>query len=99
MKYQYKEGIDKQWFLMTVMPMRYPGRGVVISHEDITVRKRHEQAIHELNGRLINAQEEEHCLSPHRRINCMTTLNQAGSPCLLADRLEQFEQAVIPRKS
>ncbi|HSY37270.1 MAG TPA: PAS domain S-box protein [Acidobacteriaceae bacterium] len=59
MRYDYKEGIDKQWFLMTVMPMRYPGRGVVISHEDITVRKRHEQAIHELNGRLINAQEEE----------------------------------------
>jgi signal transduction histidine kinase len=59
MRYDYKEGIDKQWFLMTVMPMRYPGRGVVISYEDITVRKRHEQAIHELSGRLINAQEEE----------------------------------------
>jgi signal transduction histidine kinase len=59
MRYDYQDGIDKKWFLMTVMPMKYPGRGVVIWHEDITVRKRHEQAIHDLNGRLINAQEEE----------------------------------------
>jgi PAS domain S-box-containing protein len=59
MRYDYEDGIDKKCFLMTVVPMKHPGRGIVISHEDITLRKRHEQAIHELNGRLINAQEEE----------------------------------------
>jgi PAS domain S-box-containing protein len=59
MQYNYKKGIEQRWFLMTVTPMREPGHGVVISHEEITVRKRHEQAIQELSGRLIAAQEQE----------------------------------------
>ena len=59
MEYSYGSGIDRLWFLMTVTPLRMESRGVLISHEDITLRKRNEQAIRELSGRLINAQELE----------------------------------------
>ena len=58
MQYDIKFGNDSRWFQMSVTPLR-SGDGVVISHEDITLRKRHEQAIQELSGRLINAQEQE----------------------------------------
>jgi PAS domain S-box-containing protein len=45
--------------LMSVTPLKGPDRGIVISHHDITERKRHEEAIQDLSGRLINAQEQE----------------------------------------
>jgi PAS domain S-box-containing protein len=45
--------------LMSVTPLKGPDHGVVISHQDITERKRHELAIQDLSGRLINAQEQE----------------------------------------
>jgi signal transduction histidine kinase len=57
--YNSKPGAELRWFIMSVTPLRKSGEGVVVSHEDITVRKRHEQAIQELGGRLINAQEQE----------------------------------------
>ncbi len=59
MEYEYESGDDQNWFLMTVSPLKARGNGMVISHEDITERKRHENAIHELSGRLISAREEE----------------------------------------
>ena len=58
-EYDYKAGIDQRWFLMSVTPLKTSDRGIVISHQDITERKRHEQAIQELSGRLINSQEQE----------------------------------------
>lgn len=45
--------------LMSVTPLKGAARGIVISHHDLTDRKRHEQAIQDLSGRLINAQEQE----------------------------------------
>ncbi len=45
--------------LMSVTPLKGSDRGVVVSHHDITERKRQEQAIRDLSGRLINAQEQE----------------------------------------
>jgi signal transduction histidine kinase len=45
--------------LMSVTPLKGPDRGIVISHHDITERRRHEEAIQDLSGRLINAQEQE----------------------------------------
>ena len=45
--------------LMSVTPLKGPDRGIVVSHHDITERKRHELAIQDLSGRLINAQEQE----------------------------------------
>jgi PAS domain S-box-containing protein len=45
--------------LMSVTPLKGPDRGIVISHHDITERRRHEVAIQDLSGRLINAQEQE----------------------------------------
>jgi len=59
LEYDYGSGIDQRWFLMSVTPLRTQDGGVVISHQDITEQKRHERAIHELSGRLINAQEQE----------------------------------------
>ena len=48
----------KSCLLMSVTPLKGHG-GIVISFQDMTARKRHETAIHELSGRLINAQEQE----------------------------------------
>ncbi len=45
--------------LMSVTPLKGSDHGVVISHQDITERKRHEGAIQDLSGRLISAQEQE----------------------------------------
>ena len=45
-------------FLVSVTPLKGP-RGIVISLQDMTERKRHERAIQELTGRSINAQEQE----------------------------------------
>jgi PAS domain S-box-containing protein len=59
MEYDNKLRADRRWFAMSVTPLTSSGGGVVISSEDITVRKRNEQAIRELSGRLINAQEQE----------------------------------------
>ena len=59
MEYDCISGIDQRWFLASVTPIRQTHGGVVISHQDITERKRHEQAIQDLTGRLIDAQEQE----------------------------------------
>ncbi len=59
LEYDYESGIDRYWFLMSVTPLKSLSGGIVISHHDITERKRHEQAIQELSGRLIGAQEQE----------------------------------------
>jgi len=59
MKHGHKSGDDQRYFQMAVTPLAAPGKRVAISQEDVTLRKRHEQAIRKLSGRLINAQEEE----------------------------------------
>ena len=59
LEYPLHSATEQLWFLMSVNPLKGPGRGIVISHHDITERKRHEQSIQELSGRLINAQEQE----------------------------------------
>ena len=59
MEYRYETGTGMRSFLISVTPLRTSTKGVVISQEDITLRKRHEEAIRELSGRLINAQEQE----------------------------------------
>jgi signal transduction histidine kinase len=53
------ENGPKRWFLLTVTPLQSAGGGAVISHHDITESKQNEQAIRELSGKLITAQEEE----------------------------------------
>ena len=42
-----------------ITPLRSLDGEIVISHQDITERKRQEQAIQESSGRLIDAQEQE----------------------------------------
>ncbi len=59
LEYEYKSGSDKRWSLLSITPLKGDYGGLVISHQDITERKRHEQAIQDLSGRLINAQEQE----------------------------------------
>jgi len=59
LEYDCKSGIDQRWFLISVTPLKKSDGGVVISQRDITERKRHEHAIRDLSGRLINAQEQE----------------------------------------
>lgn len=58
-EYALNPGTVQPWLLMSVTPLKGADRGIVISHQDISERKRHEQAIHDLSGRLINAQEQE----------------------------------------
>ena len=52
------DSTEQTWLSMSVTPLQ-GHHGIVISHQDMTERKRHEKAIHELSGRLINAQEQE----------------------------------------
>jgi PAS domain S-box-containing protein len=59
LEYEYETSIEHRWMLMKVTPLKSLESGLVITHQDVTERKRHEQAIQELSGRLINAQEEE----------------------------------------
>ena len=59
LEYAFLSATEQVWLLMSVTPLKGSGRGIVISHHDITERKRHERAIQELSGRLINAQELE----------------------------------------
>jgi len=47
------------WFLISVTPLRREAGGAVVTHMDITERKRDERHMLELSGRLINAQEDE----------------------------------------
>jgi len=47
------------WFLISVTPLRSEAGGAVVTHKDITERKRDERHMLELSGRLINAQEDE----------------------------------------
>ena len=58
-EYSYDAPPNLRWFSMSVTPLETASGGFVISHQDITERKRHEQAIQELSGRLISAQEQE----------------------------------------
>jgi signal transduction histidine kinase len=44
---------------MSVTPLKGGALGAVVSHQDITEQMRHERAVRELSGRLINAQEQE----------------------------------------
>ncbi len=59
LEYAVHSATKQLWLLMSVTPLKGPEGGIVISHLDITERKRHEQAIQDLSGRLINAQEQE----------------------------------------
>jgi PAS domain S-box-containing protein len=59
MEYIVHSAPGKPCLLMSVTPLKGHDHGVVISHQDITERRRHELAIQDLSGRLINAQEQE----------------------------------------
>ncbi len=59
MEYEYKSGIDRRWALLSMTSLKADYGGIVISHQDITEQKRHQQAIQDLSGRLISAQEQE----------------------------------------
>jgi PAS domain S-box-containing protein len=59
MEYVVHSAPGQPCLLMSVTPLKGHDHGVVISHQDITERKRHERAIQDLSGRLISAQEQE----------------------------------------
>jgi signal transduction histidine kinase len=59
MEYVVHSAPGQPCLLMSVTVLKGHDHGVVISHQDITERKPHEQAIQDLSGRLIKAQEEE----------------------------------------
>lgn len=66
LEYPCDSPTQSRWFLMTVMPLKRPKGGVVISHRNITDRKEAEESLHKsraglrgLSSRLISVQEEE----------------------------------------
>jgi len=92
MEYAYKTGADQHWTLLSMTPLK-GNSGIVISHQDVTERKRHEQAIQDLSGRLISAQEQERsriARELHDDINQQVAM--------LAIELQQV-QGVIPEDS
>jgi signal transduction histidine kinase len=58
-EYDILAGSETLSFAMSVSPFKGPRRGAVVIHRDITERKRTEESIRELSGRLIHAQEDE----------------------------------------
>jgi signal transduction histidine kinase len=83
---------EQTWLLMSVTPLQ-GHNGIVISHQDMTERKRHEKAIHELSGRLINAQEQERSRIARELHD---DVNQQLS--VLAIEIQQFEN-YLPQDS
>lgn len=59
MEYSCEFGDEQHWFVMTVKPLKDSSGGVVITHRNTSTERRAEQAIRDLSGRLIRAQEEE----------------------------------------
>jgi signal transduction histidine kinase/ABC-type uncharacterized transport system substrate-binding protein len=49
----------REWFIVSVTPLKAHGGGAVITYTDITERKQVEEERAQLSGRLINAQEQE----------------------------------------
>ena len=63
-EYAHHSATEQLWLLMSVTPLKVPGRGIVITHHDITERKRHEQAIQELrrtSDQCAGAGEKPYC--------------------------------------
>src|SRR5262249_16271427 len=88
----------QQWLMMRAVRFDLPGLDeafwILVTHEDITERKRTEQVLRDLGSRLIDAQEEE-----RRRIarELHDGLNQRMA--LLSIELEQLAQEVPERQS
>lgn len=59
MEYSYEYEGRQSWLAITVMPLANANKVVVVMHRDISKEKSSEQALRELGGKLIRAQEEE----------------------------------------
>jgi signal transduction histidine kinase len=94
---------DERWFQMTVSPLRHDDGGAVVVHVDITARKRAEialresedrfrrltEALRDLSGRLIGAQEQERA-----RIGRELHDNVSQRLALLAMRIDVLRNSV-----
>ena len=58
-EYAIPVGSETLCFAVSVSPFKGPTGGAVVIHRDITERKRAEDSIREMSGRLIRAQEDE----------------------------------------
>ncbi len=93
LEYEFMSGTDQRWSLLSMTPLKGNYSGVVVSHQDITERKRHELAIQDLSGRLISAQEQERsriARELHDDINQQVAM--------LAIEIQQLEQ-ILPEGS
>lgn len=59
MEYPCEHERRQRWLAMTVIPLGDIDRLVVVVHRDVSKEKNSEQAVRELGGKLIRAQEEE----------------------------------------
>jgi len=59
MEYPREHEERQRWLAMTVIPLGDTNRLVVVVHRDVSKEKTSEQAVRELGGKLIRAQEEE----------------------------------------
>jgi len=59
LEYPCDSPTEKRWFLMIVTPLKGDKGGAVVVHNDITQLKLAQEAVQDLSGRLMNAQEKE----------------------------------------
>jgi len=80
---------DERWFRMTVTPLRLEDGGAVVAHADITDYRRAQDALRDVSGRLIGAQEQERA-----RIGRELHDNVSQRLALLSIKIDEIRKAL-----
>jgi len=80
---------DERWFRVTVTPLRLEDGGAVVAHADITDYRRAQDALRDVSGRLIGAQEQERA-----RIGRELHDNVSQRLALLSIKIDEIRKAL-----